>query len=306
MHNPLVSVIIPNYCHAKYLDQRIQSVLNQTYQNFEVIILDDCSPDDGASRAVIEKYRGNPHVSHIVYNTENSGSPYKQWHKGASLSKGELLWIAESDDYANNDFIDCLIPMFERNKGISVAFCRTIEFDEDGIIGPAYPLDIQEGVYDGKEFIRRWCILKAGIVNASCALFTKKAFNAIPDIYTTFKGAADKLFWVEIAECGDVAFVEKPNNYFRQHKNSTTLHLTYSGLNQIEDKRIFDYLCNNDHIKNDEKYSVKYNFLKRNVFELHTDKKIQKEIYEVWEWSILDQYRMLWKERFSKLINILR
>ena len=45
MTAPLVSVIIPNYCHAQYLDQRIQSVLAQTYHNFEVIILDDCSPD---------------------------------------------------------------------------------------------------------------------------------------------------------------------------------------------------------------------------------------------------------------------
>jgi len=62
MKNPRVSVIIPNYNHAKYLDQRIQSVLNQTYQDFEVIILDDCSPDNGASRAVIERYRSNPHV----------------------------------------------------------------------------------------------------------------------------------------------------------------------------------------------------------------------------------------------------
>lgn len=303
MHNPLVSVIIPNYCHAKYLDQRIQSVLNQTYQNFEVIILDDCSPDDGASRAVIEKYRGNPHISHIVYNETNSGSPYKQWHKGASLSKGELLWIAESDDYANNDFIDCLIPMFERNKGISVAFCRTIEFDEDGIIGPAYPLDIQEGVYGGKEFIRRWCILKAGIVNASCAIFTRNAFNDISDIYTTFKGAADKLFWVEIAECGDVAFVDKPYNFFRQHKNNSTKDLTMSGINQIEDKRIYDYLCQNGHINMNEQACIKWDFIKRNVFEMLDDETVKRSVYKVWDFSLWQQILMRitsWKNKFKK------
>ena len=129
MHNPLVSVIIPNYCHARYLDQRIQSVLNQTYRNFEVIILDDCSPDDGASRAVIEKYRDNPHVSHIVYNTENSGSPFRQWNKGFGLAKGELIWIAESDDYADERFLEILVPCILLHNNISVAFCRSVLFN---------------------------------------------------------------------------------------------------------------------------------------------------------------------------------
>ena len=98
-NNPLVSVIVPNYCHSMYLDERILSILNQTYNNFELIILDDCSPDNGASKSVIEKYRDNSHISQIIFNEKNSGSTFKQWEKGINLAKGEFIWIAESDDY---------------------------------------------------------------------------------------------------------------------------------------------------------------------------------------------------------------
>lgn len=78
--NPLVSVLIPNYNHSIFLEERIQSVLNQKYQNFEVIILDDCSTDN--SKNVIDKYKHNPKISHIIYNEINSGSTFKQWNKG--------------------------------------------------------------------------------------------------------------------------------------------------------------------------------------------------------------------------------
>lgn len=88
MNKPLVSVIIPNYNHAQFLDERIQTVLNQTYQNFELIILDDKSTDN--SLEVINKYKNDPHVSEIVVNEENSGSTFKQWHKGFELAKGLL------------------------------------------------------------------------------------------------------------------------------------------------------------------------------------------------------------------------
>ena len=85
--NKKVSVIVPNYNYAAYLEERIESVLNQSYQDFELIILDDCSTDN--SRILIEQYRSDPHVSHIVYNEVNTGSPFKQWAKGIELAKGE-------------------------------------------------------------------------------------------------------------------------------------------------------------------------------------------------------------------------
>src|SRR6187431_17527 len=97
---PKVSVIIPNYNHADFLMQRIVSILNQTYQDFELIILDDCSSDK--SREIIEHYRTHPKVSHIVYNAENSGSTFKQWKLGLDYAKGDWIWIAESDDYCEN------------------------------------------------------------------------------------------------------------------------------------------------------------------------------------------------------------
>lgn len=55
---PTVSVIVPNYCHAPYLEQRIESILQQTFQDFELILLDDCSTD--GSREILERYRNHP------------------------------------------------------------------------------------------------------------------------------------------------------------------------------------------------------------------------------------------------------
>ncbi|MDR1783951.1 MAG: glycosyltransferase, partial [Dysgonamonadaceae bacterium] len=98
-----VSVILPNYNHARFLEQRIQSIVDQTFQEFELIILDDCSTDD--SRGIIENYRDNPKVSQIIYNEQNSGSTFKQWIKGINAAKGEYIWLAESDDWAENDFL---------------------------------------------------------------------------------------------------------------------------------------------------------------------------------------------------------
>ena len=87
LNSIIVSIIIPNYNHALYLKQRIDSVLNQTFQDFELLILDDCSTDN--SREIIERYRGNPKITQIIYNEKNSGGVFNQWIKGIEKAKGE-------------------------------------------------------------------------------------------------------------------------------------------------------------------------------------------------------------------------
>src|SRR5271166_9524 len=83
---PRVTVVTPNYNHARYLPQRLNSILAQTYQDFELIILDNASTDN--SREVIELYVKDPRVTAIV-NAENNGSTFKQWKLGLSHANGE-------------------------------------------------------------------------------------------------------------------------------------------------------------------------------------------------------------------------
>ena len=244
MKSPKVSVIIPNYNHAKYLDQRIQSVLNQTYQDFEVIILDDCSPDSGASRAVIERYRSNPHVSHIVYNEKNSGSTFIQWQKGFSLAKGEIIWIAESDDWCELNFLEILMPLWEQHSDCSIVQSsgyyawsdRRKLLDNMGI-----PDTIE--YRDGKDFIKQKMIKSCFYIpNASAVTFRKDVAMYLPKDYMQYKAAGDRLFWIYMLEHGNICQVNKPLNYFRQHDNKVSPRKELDGTQARENYKINQYL----------------------------------------------------------------
>ena len=105
--SPRVSIIVPNYNHARYLPDRLLSIEQQTYQDFEIILLDDCSTDN--SRDLIFNYASNPKVSQCILNEKNSGSPFIQWVRGISLAQGEWIWIAESDDLADPMFLQSML-----------------------------------------------------------------------------------------------------------------------------------------------------------------------------------------------------
>ena len=106
LHTPTVSIIVPNFNHAPFLRKRVDSILGQTYQDFEIILLDDCSTDE--SRSILREYSDRPHVR-LAFNDANSGSGYRQWNKGVSLARGKYVWIAESDDYADGNLLQRLV-----------------------------------------------------------------------------------------------------------------------------------------------------------------------------------------------------
>ena len=92
---PLVSIIIPSYNHARYIGDAIESVLNQTYRNIELIVIDDGSRDD--SHAVIRGYADDPRVT-VILNTENRGQSFVLNH-ALEVAKGTLVSFLPSDDW---------------------------------------------------------------------------------------------------------------------------------------------------------------------------------------------------------------
>ena len=305
---PIVSVIIPNYNHAHYLDERIQSVLNQTYQNLEVIILDDCSPDNGASKAVIEKYRENPHITRIVYNDVNSGSTFKQWEKGIDIAKGDLIWIAESDDKCLPTLLEKLVNQFEKDENLVLAFCKTIAFTDDGHEDLLDPLPLSaDRTFNSKEFVSHYMIHGCPMLNASACLFKKEIALKIDKQYHDFKGAGDRMFWTEISEYGNVAVVNEWLNLMRLHSTNSTKRFNYDGTNQKEDKMILDYIYGKGYISSREYRRLKHDYVRVHIFEMLTDNCLKKELYEVWEygkWNLFALKMEAWYHKIILLFNL--
>lgn len=218
-----LSVIIPNYNHANYLENRIQSVINQTFSDFELIILDDCSTDN--SKDIIEKYRSLPNVS-IYYNTKNSGSPFKQWKKGIELAQGKYIWIAESDDYAEPAFLEKMIQIIEKGNGL--AYCRSKDVDQNGneksLFFWADGLDSERWKNDfeneGSEEVKNYLVYRNTIPNASACVFEKK-FAPLNSGFEKMRYCGDWLFWNKLLDKTSLGYTSETLSSFRHHDGST-------------------------------------------------------------------------------------
>ncbi|MDF7810190.1 glycosyltransferase [Hymenobacter sp. YC55] len=265
-----VSVVIPNYNHASFLQQRIKSVLDQTYQNLEVIILDDCSSD--SSRDILELYREHPKVSYIVLNEVNSGTTFKQWQKGIELARGEWIWIAESDDWCEPTLLETLIKGID--ESCSIAFCQSLVVHNNGDIFWNTRADRFNQILAGDDFIANKMLLGNAIINASMCIFKKDCYYKISPYFTSYKFCGDWLFWIEIALQGKVYSSGKILNYFRKHDKDVSGGAYAKGLFYSEHIKLLDYLESKRVITNYKKQEVLAERLKH----LIVDKRIDQNL----------------------------
>lgn len=275
----MVSVIVPNYNHSNYLNQRIDSILSQTYQDFELIILDDCSTDD--SRDVINQYRNHPKIGHIVFNEVNSGTTFKQWKKGIELAKGEYIWIAESDDWCEANLLENLMKGFTNNQQCVIAYCQTYVITENNnITKVSFHNQLAEYV-NGEKYIQEYLTGSCSIWNASTVLFKKAHYLNVSDEFTTFKMCGDWRFYIDMARQGDVYISGEVLNYFRKHDKDVSGKMYGSGNNYLEELKILKYIRNNSLITETQfKASLLFKYIQFSVFKYKFTPGIVQEVEE--------------------------
>ncbi|MBB3356491.1 MULTISPECIES: glycosyltransferase [unclassified Novosphingobium] len=227
---PKVSAIVPNYNHGRFLEQRLNSILAQTYQNIDILVLDDCSSDN--SREVIDRF-SEKYGNRIrkIYNVNNSGGVFKQWNKGLDNVDGEIVWICESDDFCEPDFVEKLVPFFA-DDSVQMAFGRILETDIEGTANlwlDTYREDAEAGIW-AEQLVRPaadWFAHGFGVSNVianvgGCLFRRAPIAQRVWDEAASFKVVGDWYLYLQIAGGGQIAWHPDAVSYFRRHGSNTS------------------------------------------------------------------------------------
>jgi len=220
----LVSIVVASYNHAEYLGQRMESLIAQTYQNIEIIVIDDHSTDN--SLEVLRKYESHPKVNLVV--RDKNGGWVTVSNQGVELSSGEYIIFANCDDDCDPYMIERLVAAMEIHHSAGIAFCRSIMIDANNrIIG--VDLSHREKAFRNicvidtliaKREMSLFLLYSCVIPNLSAALIRKKCLLQVGALSHDYKVCSDWDLFLRISSFFDVAYVAESLNKFRQHKTT--------------------------------------------------------------------------------------
>jgi glycosyltransferase involved in cell wall biosynthesis len=237
----LVGVGVPAYNCARYLEERLWSIFEQTLAPADIFMIDDASPD--ATVEVMHRLKAfAPSPCRIVENRENSRSPFLQWKQCLEALDTPYAWIAESDDGARIRFLDRLVGRLGEDKDITLAYARSATMDawsrecdtgHDAHLESVAPLKrwARNYVRSGREEIAEVLAFENTIPNVSACLVDRKAAVAAVETAQNFRTCGDWVFYLELLHQGRVAYHAEVLNLHRRHETGI--------INRFEPEPIF-------------------------------------------------------------------
>ncbi len=230
--NSLVSVVVPSYNHRPFLNERMASIFSQSHTATEIIVLDDASEDGSAEllRELAEEHA----FKVLEVAGSNGGSPFAQWLKGLARAEGEYLWIAESDDTAEPEFLETMVDALERwpEAAFAAAAWRYLgpSGERYGAVTPALPFSdtacgpSRHRTVRGKDLMLSMVHCNP-LENVSALLFRTSALRRASAGAGRFRYLGDWMTYVRLLAEGDLLFVDRTLAGFRLHDETTRVRV---------------------------------------------------------------------------------
>jgi hypothetical protein len=167
------------------------------------------------------------------------------------LAQGKYIWIAESDDYAHDRFLERLAPNLESDTAVAFAYCRSWRITTDGIpdgFGDDYLLYLDPHLWtadfciDGSEACRNYFVLANPVPNASAVLFRKSIYENVGGADESYRLCGDWKLWAAMALTGKIAHVREPLSYFRFHDASVRTQSARRASDVCEYLRVIQWI----------------------------------------------------------------
>jgi len=290
-----VSILIPVYNREKIINKTIQSALSQTYQNIEIIIVDNKSND--STFEICKNYEKIDNRIKVYQNNKNIG-PVENWKKCLEYSTGYYVKFLWSDDWLDDNFIEEHVNILENNENVGFTFSPAyiVQNDKKKI---SYDLFEKNVIFDSKDFIKYYFSKGKIPVSPGCALFRRKDVekNLLVDIpnednleFNRFGAGNDFLIFLLTTLTYDkIAFVNSTKAYFRYHEDSFSVsnnlslyydYAIYYFLQKLNDKTCYNFFKTMIFLKKvkHKEYNNLYSKINGKVSLSFLTKKINKKI----------------------------
>lgn len=237
-NKPIISIVIPVYNGAKYLRQAIDSVMFQTWQDFELIIVDNASSDK--TLEVSNSYNDS-RVS--VYSETDHLPIYANFNRAASYASGKYIKFLCADDLLLPLSLETLVTSILKDPHIGLVTSQRIAIDAAGKHLRLLYLEHRGGLISGKEALQLVSKLNNFIGEPSCVLIDKEIFTSLGGFDNRFCQLGDLHLWCRILSTNDLYYIQTPLSCYRLHTDQLTHHnLRNMRLRLREDRWIRDTL----------------------------------------------------------------